>query len=158
MPHGDPRLTGTLRIALGSCRSVPPEFGGRIHLHALAVVVIAVLTSWFVAVLFTPLSGRCLPKPPKHDDKDKGKNHHESGGRLTRLDRRRLLSRMRNVQTTLAVNDRDFGVALWLARSCPASSFPRRTRPELVPTCARHDASIDASDTASQKSRRNPRW
>ena len=53
-----PRLTGTLVIALGF---VPVGFAkssaGEYTFTLFAVVVIAVLTSWVVAALFTPLIG-----------------------------------------------------------------------------------------------------
>ena len=65
-----PRLTGTLVIALGF---VPVGFAkssaGEYTFSLFAVVVIAVLTSWFVAALFHPLIGTMLLKPPKHEGK-----------------------------------------------------------------------------------------
>jgi hypothetical protein len=66
-------------IALGF---VPVGFAkssaGEYTFTLFAVVVIAVLTSWVVAAIFTPLIGTMLLKPHKH--KDKGKGHHEGGG------------------------------------------------------------------------------
>src|SRR4029453_7644746 len=119
-----------------------------------AVVVIAVLTPWVVAALFTPLIGTMLLKPAKHEDtdKDKSKGHHEGGGRLLTLYRRLLLVTMRHAKLTLAVTIVIFGVSLWLARFVPSQFFPASDRPELVLDLRlRHDASIYASDTASQK-------
>src|SRR4029453_7302445 len=76
-----PRLTGTLVIALGF---VPVRFAkssaGEYTFTLFAVVVIAVLTSWIVAALFTPLIGTMLLKPPKQEANDEGKGHTESGG------------------------------------------------------------------------------
>src|SRR6185437_4550316 len=99
-----PRLTGTLVIARGL---VPVGFAkssaGEYTFTLFAVVVIAVLTSWIVAALFTPLIGTMLLKPPKQEAKDEGKGHHESGGRLLRLYRRLLLVTMRHAKLTLAV-------------------------------------------------------
>jgi multidrug efflux pump subunit AcrB len=53
---------------------------------------------------------------------------------------------------TLAVTIVIFGISLWLARFVPSQFFPASDRPELVVDLRlRHDASIYASDTASQK-------
>ena len=144
-----PRLTGTLIIALGF---VPVGFAkssaGEYTFTLFAVVVIAVLTSWIVAALFTPLIGTMLLKPAKH----RGQGPHESGGRLLKLYRRLLLFTMGHAKMTLAVTIVIFGVSLWLARFVPSQFFPASDRPELVVDLRlRHDASIYASDTASQK-------
>ena len=60
-------------IALGF---VPVGFAkssaGEYTFTLFAVVVIAVLTSWVVAALFTPLIGT-MPEAPKHEDKDKAR-------------------------------------------------------------------------------------
>ncbi|MEO7933928.1 MAG: efflux RND transporter permease subunit [Chthoniobacterales bacterium] len=146
-----PRLTGTLVIALGF---VPVGFAkssaGEYTFTLFAVVVIAVLTSWVVAALFTPLIGTMLLKPHKHDNKEKSK--HEGGGRLLTGYHRLLLFTMRNSKVTLAVTIVVFGLSLWLARFVPSQFFPASDRPELVVDLRlRHDASIYASDTASQK-------
>src|SRR6187549_3239981 len=94
-----PRLTGTLVIALGF---VPVGFAkssaGEYTFTLFAVVVIAVLTSWIVAALFTPLIGTMLLSPP--EEKDNG--HHEGGGRLLGFYRRALLFTMRHAKVTLA--------------------------------------------------------
>ena len=146
-----PRLTGTLVIALGF---VPVGFAkssaGEYTFTLFAVVVIAVLTSWIVAALFTPLIGTMLLKPPKQEGE--GKGHHEGGGRVLSVYRRLLLFTMRHAKVTLAVTIAIFGVSLWLARFVPSQFFPASDRPELVLDLRlRHDASIYASDTASQK-------
>jgi multidrug efflux pump subunit AcrB len=149
-----PRLTGTLVIALGF---VPVGFAkssaGEYTFTLFAVVVIAVLTSWLVAALFTPLIGTMLLSP-KHEDKDKekAKSSHEGGGRMLSAYRRFLLFTMRHSKMTLAVTIVIFGISLWLARFVPSQFFPASDRPELVVDLRlRHDASIYASDTASQK-------
>jgi multidrug efflux pump len=149
-----PRLTGTLVIALGF---VPVGFAkssaGEYTFTLFAVVVIAVLTSWLVAALFTPLIGTMLLSP-KHEDKEKekAKSSHEGGGRMLSGYRRFLLFTMRHSKMTLAVTVIIFAVSLWLARFVPSQFFPASDRPELVVDLRlRHDASIYASDTASQK-------
>jgi multidrug efflux pump subunit AcrB len=141
-----PRLTGTLVIALGF---VPVGFAkssaGEYTFTLFAVVVIAVLTSWLVAALFTPLIGTMLLKPHQ-------KGEHEGGGRMLGLYRRLLLFTMRHAKPTLAVTIVVFGVSLWLARYVPSQFFPSSDRPELVVDLRlRHDASIYATDTASKK-------
>lgn len=146
-----PRLTGTLVIALGF---VPVGFAkssaGEYTFTLFAVVVIAVLTSWVVAALFTPLIGTMLLKPHKTTDQNKGS--HEGSGRMLSLYRRALLFTMRHAKMTLAVTVVVFGVSLWLARFVPSQFFPSSDRPELIVDLRlRHDASIYATNTASQK-------
>ena len=146
-----PRLTGTLVIALGF---VPVGFAkssaGEYTFTLFAVVVIAVLTSWVVAALFTPLIGTMLLKPHKPTDQDKGS--HEGGGRMLGFYKRALLFTMRHAKLTLAVTIVVFGISLYLARFVPSQFFPPSDRPELVVDLRlRQDASIYATNTASQK-------
>src|SRR5499427_764087 len=146
-----PRLTGTAVIALGF---VPVGFAkssaGEYTFTLFAVVVIAVLTSWIVAAIFTPLIGTMLLKPHKTTDQTKGS--HEGGGRMLGLYRRALLFTMRHAKLTLLVTIVVFGVSLWLARFVPSQFFPPSDRPELIVDLRlRHDASIYATNTASQK-------
>jgi multidrug efflux pump subunit AcrB len=146
-----PRLAGTLVIALGF---VPVGFAkssaGEYTFTLFAVVVIAVLTSWIVAALFTPLIGTMLLKPHKAADKDQGSQ--QGGGRMLGLYRRALLFTMRHAKVTLAVTIIVFGISLWLARYVPSQFFPSSDRPELVVDLRlRHDASIYASNASSQK-------
>jgi multidrug efflux pump subunit AcrB len=148
-----PRLTGTLVIALGF---VPVGFAkssaGEYTFTLFAVVVIAVLTSWVVAALFTPLIGTMLLKPHKAKEEDKNKASHEQGGRLLGFYRRSLLFTMRHAKMTLAVTIVIFGISLYLARYVPSQFFPASDRPELVVDLRlRQDASIYATNTASQK-------
>src|SRR4029453_17672464 len=63
-----------------------------------------------------------------------------------------LVVPMRHAKLTLAVTIVIFGVSLWLARFVPRQFFPASDRPELVLDLRlRDDASIYASDTASEK-------
>jgi len=146
-----PRLTGTMVIALGF---VPVGFAkssaGEYTFTLFAVVVIAVLTSWVVAALFTPLIGTMLLKPHKTTDQDKG--HDKGSGGLLGFYRRALLFTMRHSKVTLAVTIAVFAISLWLAKFVPSQFFPSSDRPELVVDLRlRHDASIYATDQASQK-------
>jgi multidrug efflux pump len=66
-----PMLTGTLITAaaflpIGMARSMAGEYTFSIF----AVVTIALVTSWIVAVLFTPYIGHALLPEPKHGDHD----------------------------------------------------------------------------------------
>jgi multidrug efflux pump subunit AcrB len=118
---------------------------GEYTFSLFAVVVIAVLTSWVVAALFTPLIGTMLLKPQQ-------KKHEEGGGGLLGFYRRALLFTMQHAKITLAVTIVVFGVSLYLARFVPSQFFPASDRPELVVDLRlRHDASIYASDTVSKK-------
>src|SRR5215475_6558101 len=114
-----PRLTGTLVIALGF---VPVGFAkssaGEYTFTLFAVVVIAVLTSWVVAAIFTPLIGTMLLSPKQ------AAKHEEGGGRMLGFYRRALLFTMRHAKLTLAVTVVVFGVSLWLARFVPSQFFP----------------------------------
>jgi multidrug efflux pump subunit AcrB len=148
-----PRLTGTLVIALGF---VPVGFAkssaGEYTFTLFAVVVIAVLTSWVVAALFTPLIGTMLLKPHKVREAEKNKGGHDQGGRLLGFYRRSLLFTMRHAKITLAVTIVIFGISLYLARFVPSQFFPASDRPELVVDLRlRQDASIYATNRTSQK-------
>ncbi|MGE5208385.1 MAG: efflux RND transporter permease subunit [Alphaproteobacteria bacterium] len=148
-----PRLTGTLVIALGF---VPVGFAkssaGEYTFTLFAVVVIAVLTSWVVAALFTPLIGTMLLKTHKLKEKDSNKESHQQGGRLVGFYRRSLLFTMRHAKITLAVTIVIFCISLYLARYVPSQFFPASDRPELVVDLRlRQDASIYATNRASQK-------
>src|SRR4029450_5338306 len=99
--RGSPALWSS---RLASCQSVLLRVRlGEYTCTLFAVVVMAVLTSWVVAALFTPLIGTMLLKPHKVKDEDKDKGSHEQGGRLLGLYRRSLLFTMRHAKITLAV-------------------------------------------------------
>lgn len=141
-----PMLTGTVVTMLGF---VPIGFAksnaGEYTFSLFAVVVIALLISWFVAVLFSPLIGTMILST-KHTKK------HEEGGRIMVFFRRLLLFTMRHAKLTLAATVLMFCVSLGLAPFVPSQFFPSSDRPELVVDLRlRHDASIYASDAASQK-------
>lgn len=141
-----PMLTGTVVTMLGF---VPIGFAksnaGEYTFSLFAVVVIALLISWFVAVLFSPLIGTMILSTTH-------KKKHEEGGRIMVFFRRLLLFTMRHAKLTLAVTILLFCVSLGLAPFVPSQFFPSSDRPELVVDLRlRHDASIYASDAASQK-------
>lgn len=141
-----PMLTGTVVTMLGF---VPVGFAksdaGEYTFSLFAVVVIALLVSWFVAVIFSPLVGTMILSP-KHKEK------HEQGGRVMALFRRALLFTMHHSKWTLALTILVFGVSLWLAQYVPSQFFPPSDRPELIVDLRlRQDASIYATDKVAQR-------
>lgn len=141
-----PMLTGTVVTMLGF---VPIGFAkssaGEYTFSLFAVVVIALLISWFVAVLFSPLIGTMILST-----KHKGK--HVESGRIMTFFRRLLLFTMRHAKLTLALTILVFCGSLVLAPFVPSQFFPSSDRPELVVDLRlRHDASMYASDATSQK-------
>lgn len=141
-----PMLTGTVVTMLGF---VPVGFAksdaGEYTFSLFAVVVIALLVSWFVAVIFSPLIGTMILSP-------KQKAKHEEGGFVMRLFRRFLLHTMRRSRLTLALTVLAFGLSLLLLPYVPNQFFPSSDRPELIVDLRlRHDASIYATDRISKK-------
>jgi len=141
-----PMLTGTVVTMLGF---VPIGFAksdaGEYTFSLFAVVVIALLISWFVAVLFSPLIGTMILST-NHTKK------HEEGGRIMVIFRRLLLFTMRHCKLTLAATIFAFCGSLVLVPYVPNQFFPSSDRPELVVDLRlRHDTSMYATDKASQK-------
>ncbi len=121
-----PMLTGTLVTMFGF---VPVGFAkssaGEYTFSLFAVVAIALLLSWFVAVIFAPVIGTMILKPKKHE-------HKEEGGKLMAKFRRFLLFTMHHPKTTLAVTFGIFGISLLLFPLVPQQFFPSSDRPELI--------------------------
>ncbi|MCG3197582.1 MAG: Cobalt-zinc-cadmium resistance protein CzcA [bacterium] len=141
-----PMLTGTVVTMLGF---MPIGFAksdaGEYTFTLFAVVVIALLVSWFVAVIFSPLIGTMMLSP-KH------KGEHDKGDRVAALFRRLLRLTTRHSKLTLGLTILIFCVSLGLAPFVPSQFFPSSDRPELIVDLRlRHDASIYATDKASQK-------
>ncbi len=121
-----PMLTGTLVTIAGF---VPIGFAhsaaGEYTFSIFAVVAIALLVSWIVAVLFAPLLGVWLLKKPKAA-------HSEEPGPIMRTFRRFLLLAMRARWVTVVVTLCLFGAALCGVRLVPQQFFPSSDRPELL--------------------------
>jgi multidrug efflux pump subunit AcrB len=121
-----PMLTGTL---VTICGFVPIGFAqsdaGEYTFSLFAVVSIALITSWFVAVLFAPLFGvAILPsKFKRHSDKP-------SRGRI--VFRAILAHAMRWRWLTIASTIALFGVSIYGLLLVPQQFFPPSDRPELV--------------------------
>jgi len=121
-----PMLTGTLVtmagfVPIGFAKSMAGEYTFSIF----AVVAIALITSWFVAVIFSPLLGIWLLKAPKTP-------HSEQPGRMMALFRRFLAGAMRARWTTIGITLGLFVLALAGTRLVPQQFFPSSDRPELM--------------------------
>jgi multidrug efflux pump subunit AcrB len=121
-----PMLTGTLVtvagfVPIGFARSAAGEYTFSIF----AVVAIALLASWVVAVLFAPLLGVWVLKPPRAP-------HSDQPGPIMRIFRRFLVLAMRARWATVLVTVGLFGAALYGMRFVPQQFFPSSDRPELL--------------------------
>ncbi|HAS52518.1 MAG TPA: ACR family transporter [Gammaproteobacteria bacterium] len=119
-------LTGTLVTIAGF---VPVGFAqssaGEYTFSIFAVVGIALLASWFVAMVFAPLIGMALLQPPKADQVDKP-------SRVTELYRSFLTLAMRARWFTIAVTVGAFIASLVALGQVPRQFFPASDRPELL--------------------------
>jgi multidrug efflux pump subunit AcrB len=121
-----PMLTGTLVtvagfVPIGFARSAAGEYTFSIF----AVVAIALITSWVVAVLFSPLLGVWILKKPRAA-------HSGTPGPIMRTFRRFLVLAMQARWVTIIVTLGLFGAALYGMRFVPQQFFPSSDRPELL--------------------------
>jgi multidrug efflux pump subunit AcrB len=122
-----PMLTGTLVTVVGF---IPIGFAksaaGEYTFSLFAVVGIALLASWVVAVIFTPLIGTVLLS---------GKTKHRKGhhpGALVRRFRTLLVLVMRGRWITIGLTLAIFAGSAVGLRFIPQQFFPESDRPELV--------------------------
>ena len=119
-------LTGTLVTIAGF---VPVGFAqssaGEYTFSIFAVVGIALLASWFVAMVFAPLIGMVLLQPPKADQADQP-------SRVTALYQKFLTLAMRARWVTIAVTVGAFVASLVALGQVPRQFFPSSDRPELL--------------------------
>jgi multidrug efflux pump subunit AcrB len=121
-----PMLTGTLVtvagfVPIGFARSAAGEYTFSIF----AVVAIALIISWIVAVLFAPLLGVWVLKKPRAA-------HSDEPGPIMRTFRRFLELAMRARWVTILATLGLFGAALYGMRLVPQQFFPSSDRPELL--------------------------
>ncbi len=121
-----PMLTGTLVtvagfVPIGFARSAAGEYTFSIF----AVVAIALIASWAVAVVFAPLLGIWILKKPRTA-------HPDQPGRIMLAFRGFLLLAMRARWVTIAVTLSLFAVGLYGMRFVPQQFFPSSDRPELL--------------------------
>jgi multidrug efflux pump len=121
-----PMLTGTLVTVAGF---VPIGFAhsaaGEYTFSIFAVVAIALIASWVVAVVFAPLLGVWILKKPKAI-------HSGQPGPIMRTFRRFLLLAMGARWVTILVTVGLLGLALYGMRFVPQQFFPSSDRPELL--------------------------
>ena len=140
-----PMLTGTFITAAGF---VPIGFAqsaaGEYTFSIFAVVTIALLVSWLVAVLFMPLLAVWLMKPP-----DKSGETDEGPGRAMRMFQGLLHGAMKAKWLTVAVTVGAFVLSIVGLSQVPRQFFPASDRPELlVDLTLPRNASIHASEAA----------
>ena len=122
-----PMLTGTLVtvagfVPIGFARSAAGEYTFSIF----AVVGIALIASWFVAVIFSPLLGVwVLPERPKHA-------HAAGPGPILRRFRSLLVVAMRARWLTIFLTLALFAASLAGMRLVQQQFFPPSDRPELL--------------------------
>ncbi len=141
-----PMLTGSFVtmagfVPIGFARSAAGEYTFSIF----AVVSIAVLASWLVAVIFIPLLGVALLAKPNAPQP-------AEPGVVIRIFRNVLVAAMRMRWLTIAVTLVCFAIAVLAIPSVPRQFFPSSDRPELlVDLRLPQGASIYASSDASAK-------
>jgi multidrug efflux pump subunit AcrB len=139
-------LAGTLVTIAGF---VPVGFAassaGEYTFSLFAVVAIALVVSWFVAVVFAPLLGVAILKTPQ------GAQNQEPG-RVFRMYRGFLTLAMRMRWATIALTVGLFVASILALPLIPRQFFPSSDRPELlVDLSLPHNASIYASDTVARR-------
>jgi multidrug efflux pump subunit AcrB len=139
-------LAGTLVTIAGF---VPVGFAassaGEYTFSLFAVVSIALIVSWFVAVIFAPLLGVVILKPPRAAAS-------AEPGRVFRWYRSFLTFAMRAKWMTILVSLALFVASFLALPLIPRQFFPSSDRPELlVDLSLPQNASIYASETAAQK-------
>jgi multidrug efflux pump len=141
-----PMLTGSLVtmagfVPIGFARSSAGEYTFSIF----AVVSIAVLASWLVAVLFIPLLGVAFLSKPRTAQP-------AEPGRVVRIFRNVLVVAMRRRWITILVTLACFVVSLLAVPYVPRQFFPSSDRPELlVDLRLPQNASIYASSDVSAR-------
>jgi multidrug efflux pump len=139
-------LAGTLVTIAGF---VPVGFAassaGEYTFSLFAVVAIALVVSWFVAVIFAPLLGVVILKPPRT-------TQTTEPGRVFRWYRGFLTQAMRAKWVTIPLTLALFVVSFLALPLIPRQFFPSSDRPELlVDLSLPQNASIYASETAARR-------
>lgn len=141
-----PMLTGTLVtifgfIPIGLSRSMAGEY----TFSLFAVVGMALLVSWFVAVLFAPVIGMKMLK-------EKPGQQEPRPSRPARIFHRMLRLAMRRPRTTVTATLLLFAAAILALPLVPEQFFPSSDRPELLlDMTLRHGVSIRATDEVSKR-------
>jgi len=138
-------LAGTLVTIAGF---VPVGFAassaGEYTFSLFAVVAIALVVSWFVAVIFTPLLGVTILRPPTKQNAEPGK--------VFRIYRSFLTGAIRARWVTIPVTIAAFAASVLGLSLVPRQFFPSSDRPELlVDLTLPQNASIYASEEVAQR-------
>ena len=142
-----PMLIGTLVtissfVPIGFAKSSAGEYTFSIF----AVVAIALLVSWLVAVVFAPLIGKALLKVPKPEAADAKPSRIVAGYSAF------LSAAIRMKWLTIGVTLAMFVAAIYLVRHVPQQFFPASDRPELtVSMTLRQNASIHATEAVAER-------
>ncbi|MGI9128063.1 MAG: efflux RND transporter permease subunit [Roseomonas sp.] len=144
-----PMLTGTLVTIAGF---LPIGFAassaGEYTFSIFAVVGIALVVSWFVAVMFAPLLGMAILKAPKVANAGQA----PAPGRLLRGYAAFLHMAIRFRWITIAAAVAAFAISLFALRFVPQQFFPASDRPELVVDLTLpQNASIHAAEAAVER-------
>lgn len=141
-----PMLTGTLVMIAGF---IPVGFAassaGEYCYSLFAVVLIALLCSWVVAILFSPLIGTWLLP-------EKLTSHAEKQGRLMRFYQRLLNQVLQKRVATLSIACLLLGLAAYATTFMQGEFFPASDRPELLVSLTL-PGNASQSDTARQAGR-----
>ncbi len=136
------RIASAGFVPIGFARSSAGEYTFTIF----AVVAMALIVSWLVAVTFAPVIGMSLLKTPKNSGEP------EKPGALMRGYAALLRGAMKAKWLTIAVAIMAFGTSVYLVRFVPAQFFPSSDRPELVVDLTlRQNASIFASEAVAKR-------
>ena len=149
-----PMLTGTLVtvtgfIPIGFAKSAAGEYTFSIF----AVVTMALLASWVVAVIFAPLIGVSLLPATMHQAAG-GESQHEpqEHGAIMRTYRSLLVGAMRARWITIAAAVGLLVLSVFALKLVPQQFFPSSDRPELlVDLTLSRSASIYASDRTAAR-------
>jgi multidrug efflux pump subunit AcrB len=136
-----PMLAGTLVTIAGF---IPVGFAassaGEYTFSLFAVVAIALIASWFVAVIFAPILGAVILKPPT--------TQAAEPGWVFRTYRRFLTLAMRSKWLTIALTAILFVASFLALPLIPRQFFPSSDRPELlIDLTLPQNASIHASES-----------
>ncbi len=137
-----PMLIGTLVtiaafVPIGFAKSSAGEYTFSIF----SVVAISLIVSWLVAVVFGPLIGKALLKPPKKQETE------PKPGKLVLLYSSLLQAAIRMKWLTIGLTLAAFVAAIYLSSHVSRQFFPSSDRPELtVDLTLRQNASIFATE------------
>ncbi|MBK9116871.1 MAG: efflux RND transporter permease subunit [Betaproteobacteria bacterium] len=141
-----PMLIGTL-VTISSF--VPIGFAqssaGEYTFSIFSVVAIALLASWLVAVLFAPLVGKAILRPPQAGGEEKP-------SRIVAAYSAFLAAAIRARWITIGVTLAAFAAAIVLSQQVPRQFFPASDRSELtVSMSLRQNASIHATEAEAKR-------